>query len=114
MNEHWLSVAEVGAIPKNEGRKVVWRGKEVAIFNLGNEYRAVSNRCPHKAGPLADGIVSGKSVFCPLHNLNVSLEDGHALRGGTGCAKVYPVRVIDNKICVAFEANPSPADQVRK
>ena len=97
----WFPVAEAGAIPKNEGRKISFGDMEVALFNLGDEYRAVDNRCPHKRGPLADGIVSGRSVFCPLHSLKVDLENGCAA-GGSGCVKVYPVRVIESRIYVAF------------
>ncbi len=98
----WFPIAEEGSIPKNEGRKVVCGGLEVAVFNLKEGYYAVDNRCPHKKGPLSDGIVSGKSVFCPLHNLNLSLETGCALRGGAGKVKVYPAKLMGNQICVAL------------
>lgn len=66
-------------------------------------YRAIENRCPHKDGPLADGIVAGKNVFCPLHNWKISLENGCALSGGTGQVKTFPVKVTDNEIYVALE-----------
>jgi nitrite reductase (NADH) small subunit len=102
MAVQWFPIAEEGSIPKNEGRKVVYGQFEVAVFNLSGGYRAIDNRCPHKKGPLSDGIVSGNSVFCPLHNLNLSLETGCALRGGAGKAKIYPAKLMDNKICVAF------------
>ena len=96
----WYFVAETASIPKNEGRKVCFGGKEFALFNLGSEFRAVDNRCPHKQGPLADGIVSGRSVFCPLHSLKVSLENGCTPAGS--CVTVYPVKVIDKKVHIAF------------
>ena len=50
--------------------------REIAIFNLGDRFLAVDNRCPHKGGPLADGIVSGTTVVCPLHAWKMSLETG--------------------------------------
>ena len=90
-------------IPKKEGRRIACGHYEVALFNLGDEYVAIDNRCPHKQGPLADGIVSGKSVFCPLHNLKISLENGCALSGGQGRVKTYPVKIIQSKVYVAFE-----------
>ena len=100
----WYPVSENGSIPLRQGLRVVYRDFEVALFNLGeDEYLAVDNRCPHKEGPLADGIVSGKAVFCPLHNWKISLETGCALSGGKGRVKKYPARVLDGKICVAFE-----------
>lgn len=100
----WYSVADKDLIPVREGRRVAWRDLDIALFNLGNEFLAVDNRCPHKSGPLADGIVSGKAVFCPLHNWKISLESGCALSGGEGKVKKYPVKVIGEKICVGFEA----------
>ena len=99
----WYPVADCSTIPQKEGRRVTFHQYDVALFNLGKEYLAVDNRCPHKQGPLADGIVSGKSVFCPLHNLKISLENGCALSGGQGQVKTYPVKVIQGKVCVAFE-----------
>ena len=96
----WFPVIESLAIPKNEGRRVRFGDQEIALFNLGTEYRAIDNLCPHKRGPLADGIVSGKNVFCPLHSLKVGLEDGCATGGS--CVRVYPVKEIDGKIFIAF------------
>ncbi len=100
----WYPVAEVNAIPVREGRRVVYDSHEVALFNLGNSYLAVANQCPHKAGPLADGIVAGKAVFCPLHNWKINLETGCALSGGEGQVKTYPVRVLNGKVCIGFDA----------
>ena len=99
----WYSAVDTFTIPPKEGRRVTFHQHEVALFNLGKEYVAVDNQCPHKQGPLADGIVSGKSVFCPLHNLKISLENGCALNGGQGQVKTYPVKVIQGKVCIAFE-----------
>ena len=99
----WVPVAGAETIPLKEGRRVSYGSYEVALFNLGNEYLAVDNRCPHKAGPLADGIVAGKAVFCPLHNWKIGLENGCALSGGKGRVKIYPVKILRGKICVAFE-----------
>ena len=96
----WFFVTETASIPKNEGRKVCFGGKEFALFNLGLEFRAIDNLCPHKQGPLADGIVSGKSVFCPLHSLKINLENGSAVAGS--CVKTYPVKVLEKKIYIAF------------
>ena len=100
----WYAVADVNTIPLNEGKRVVYKNYEIALFNLGDEYLAVNNRCPHKAGPLSDGIVAGKAVFCPLHNWKINLENGRALSGGKGQVKSYPVKIVGGKVCVAFEA----------
>ena len=114
----WHPVAKKNEIPLREGRRVVYAGYEIALFNLGDEYLAVDNKCPHKSGPLADGITSGKSVFCPLHNWKISLESGCALSGGTGQVKKYPVKMDGETILVSFEkgkfcqAEESPAATV--
>ena len=99
----WYPVADVDTVPLREGRRVVYGDYDAALFNLGNEYLAVDNRCPHKAGPLADGIVAGKAIFCPLHNWKISLENGCALSGGNGQVKTYPVKILSGKVCIAFE-----------
>src|SRR5688572_10717566 len=100
---HWVYVADKNLIPKNEGRKVIWGDRQIAIFNLGTEYLAVDNRCPHKQGPLADGITSGAAVYCPLHNLKIDLRSGCAVAGGDGNVKTYPVRLEDEKIYLGFQ-----------
>ena len=99
----WFRVAPVGAIPQKEGRRVQYGSHEAALFNLGEAYLAVENQCPHKGGPLADGIVAGKNIFCPLHNWKISLESGCALSGGSGQVKTFPVKVVENEIYLAFE-----------
>ena len=104
METKWVPVVDSDAIPLREGKKVIYQHYEIALFNLGEEYLAVDNRCPHKSGPLADGIVSGKSVFCPLHNWKIDLATGCALSGGAGQVKKYPVQILGKKVCIAFEA----------
>lgn len=99
----WYFVALTDTIPAKEGRRVYFEDRQLALFNLGNEFVALDNQCPHKQGPLADGILSGKAVFCPLHNWKISLETGCALAGGKGQVKVYPVKVQERRIYVAFE-----------
>lgn len=98
----WHFVASCSDIPLREGRRVTYGERHVALFNLGDAYMAVDNACPHRQGPLADGIVSGKAVFCPLHSLKISLETGCALNGGEGAVKTYPVRVADGKVYIAL------------
>lgn len=99
----WYPVAGLSEIPLNEGKKITWEQYEVALFNSGEEFLAVDNRCPHRQGPLADGLVAGKAVFCPLHNLKIDLKNGCALSGGTGKVKTYPVKILHGHVYVAFE-----------
>jgi len=76
----WIRVTNVENIPLREGRSVMLGETEIAIFNLGDRFVAVDNACPHRGGPLCDGIVSGASVTCPLHGYKVCLDSGEVLK----------------------------------
>ena len=68
MNEYrWVRLTPCDNIPPREGREVVVGGRHIAVFNLGGRFFATDNRCPHKGGPLCDGIITGAAVVCPLH-----------------------------------------------
>lgn len=98
---YWVWVTPVDNVPPREGRAVVVAGRDIAIFNLGDRFLATDNRCPHRGGPLADGIIAGDVVVCPLHGWRVNLCTGNAEgRAGSGaCVETYPTRV-DNGIIV--------------
>lgn len=98
----WFKVASKNTIPVQEGRRVYFKDMEFALFNLGDEWMTIDNQCPHKKGPLADGILAGKAVFCPLHNWKISLKTGCALTQGQGSVKVYPTKVVGADVYIAF------------
>jgi len=76
----WHPICQIGEIPRFGGRTVRAGQMEIAVFRLSDDrIRAVDNFCPHKQGPLADGIVSGDTVICPLHARKISLESGEVL-----------------------------------
>lgn len=102
-DKRWVRATCVENVPLREGREVLVGGLRLAFFNLGHRYLAVDNQCPHKQGPLADGIVSGASVVCPLHAWRINLETGEVERPAAGagrCVQVYPTRVEDGVISV--------------
>lgn len=72
----WIAIARAQDLPLREGRVVVLGDREIAVFNLGERVLAVANHCPHKNGPLADGILSGGTIVCPLHAWKFDLETG--------------------------------------
>jgi nitrite reductase (NADH) small subunit len=76
----WIAITPVENIPPREGRAVRLGAVSVAVFNTGERFLAVENRCPHKGGPLADGIVGGEVVTCPLHNWRICLHTGAVTR----------------------------------
>jgi len=100
----WIRITQAENIPLREGRSVRIGEDEVAIFNLGDRYVAVDNACPHRGGPLCDGIVSGDAVVCPLHGWKISLDTGEVLKPEV-CVKVgtYPVSVEDGVIRILFD-----------
>jgi|SRR5215469_3356228 len=93
----WVRIAYCRDIPVREGRAVKVGSREIAIFNLGDRFLAVENRCPHKGGPLSDGIVSGVAVVCPLHAWKISLETGKGVNGpsASSCVEIFRTRVED-------------------
>lgn len=95
--EKWVRIAYCRDIPLREGRAMKVGSREIAIFNLGDRFLAVENRCPHKGGPLADGMVSGTTVVCPLHAWKMSLETGKGACGpsAASCIETFPMRVED-------------------
>ena len=106
----WIRVTSTENIPLREGRSVKIGEDEIAIFNLGDRFLAVDNACPHRGGPLCDGIVSGASVTCPLHGYKVCLESGNVLRPDVAVrVDTYAVRVDDGVISVRLEAKRKAA-----
>lgn len=91
----WIWICKVDDIPVLGSRRVARnRGMDVALFrNDQNEVFALLDRCPHKGGPLSQGIVFGTSVACPLHNWTFDLHDGRAKAPDDGCAQRFAVKV---------------------
>ncbi|MCB1767649.1 MAG: nitrite reductase small subunit NirD, partial [Candidatus Competibacteraceae bacterium] len=75
------------------------RGAEVAVFRADDDHVfALLDRCPHKGGPLSQGIVHGHRITCPLHNWVLELESGQAVAPDEGCATRYPVRLDNGRL----------------
>ena len=84
----WTDVGTVGEIPHLGARVVSTPRGEVAVFRTaGDQIFALDDKCPHKGGPLSQGIVAGVSVTCPLHNWVIGLEDGNAAAPDVGNAR---------------------------
>jgi nitrite reductase (NADH) small subunit len=101
----WIRVTGTENIPLREGRAIQIGDREIAIFNLGGgRFVASDNACPHRGGPLADGIVSGTHVVCPLHAYRVCMETGNVTKPEV-CVKVdtYEVRVEGGVVMVDIE-----------
>lgn len=101
--EEWVSVCLVKDVPELGGRSVRVGQTEIALFHLSNgAIKAVANRCPHKQGPLSEGIVSGDTIICPLHARKINLETGEVLKPDTGCVKTHATKVEDGELFISL------------
>lgn len=96
----WTPICQVDDIPVLGSRRVARdQGLDVAVFrNDKNEVFALLDRCPHKGGPLSQGIVFGTHVACPLHNWSIGLCDGQASAPDEGCTPRFSVKVEDGRV----------------
>jgi len=106
----WLDIGSADQIAPGNARTLpVIGGDEIAVFHtLDNRFYALVNKCPHKAGPLSQGIVHGNVVTCPLHSWNISLKTGEALGDGEdergACVPTVPLKVDAGRIYLLREA----------
>jgi len=100
----WIDVGALGEIPVRGARtiKMGAGSEEIAVFRTAaNKVYALVNRCPHKQGPLSQGIVHGDAVACPLHNWRISLSTGEALGEDKGCVPTIAVRIDAGRILIS-------------
>ena len=101
----WHGICALDAIPRLGARVVKTPAGPVAIFrNADDEVFALLDRCPHKGGPLSQGIVFGRKVACPLHGWNIGLDDGNAVAPDVGCARTYAVRLTDGVVWLKLDS----------
>ena len=90
----WKEICPLEDIPKLGSRVVRTSGKEIGIFRTDDDrVFAINNLCPHKKGPLSQGIVFGETVQCPLHNWKISLVDGKAEAPDEGETPCYQTKI---------------------
>ncbi len=95
----WSRICALCDIPPLGARTVKVVGTTIAVFRTADDrIFALRDRCPHKGGPLSQGIVHGEQVTCPLHGWVIGLRDGVAEAPDTGCTGRYDVRVINGDV----------------
>jgi len=106
----WQKVGEVSDSPPGSSRVVYYAGDQVAIFNVGGDFYAVSNRCPHANGLLAEGVIEAGFVICPSHGSRFDLASGRPLEGPAARPlRTYSVRVEQNGVLLGRpRAEPQP------
>ncbi|MES9838113.1 MAG: nitrite reductase small subunit NirD [gamma proteobacterium symbiont of Ctena orbiculata] len=96
---NWIEIASLNDIPRLGARVVKTDTVEIAVFRTaGDEVFALKDECPHRKGPLSQGIVHGNTVTCPLHNWKIDLASGEARAPDEGCTRSYPIKVVDGRI----------------
>lgn len=106
----WLDICALEDIPPLGSRVVTGAKCDIAVFRTSDdEVFAVDDRCPHKNGPLSQGIVFGKQVTCPLHSWTIQLESGEAVAPDVGCTHRYPTRLENGRVQLVLDKTREPA-----
>lgn len=102
---NWIEIVALNDVPKLGSRVVETNEFEIAVFRASDDQVfAIKNACPHRGGPLSEGIVHGNTVTCPLHNWKINLESGEALAPDEGCANVFPAKVEDGIVFLSLDS----------
>lgn len=98
---NWVDIGSVTDIPRRGARCVNTPNGKIAIFRtMEDQVFAIDDKCPHKGGPLSQGIVHGAQVTCPLHNWVFSLESGQAQGADNGAVATHELRLEDGRILI--------------
>jgi len=102
MND-WKKLCALDEIPRLGSRVVKSPKGNIAVFRTAeDEIFALHDRCPHKGGPLSQGLVAGKVVTCPMHSWKIQLESGAAVAPDIGCAKSFAVKLEAGTVWIAL------------
>jgi nitrite reductase (NADH) small subunit len=101
----WRDIGGLEEIPRLGSRVVATPRGNIAVFRTQDDrVFALRDRCPHKAGPLSQGIVHGNHVTCPLHNWIIDLTTGEAMAPDKGCAPPIAARVLQERVLLLLPA----------
>ncbi|MBH9398335.1 nitrite reductase small subunit NirD [Pseudomonas aeruginosa] len=102
---NWLDICALDEINPLGSRVVAGPKGDIAIFRAADDQVfALDDRCPHKGGPLSQGLIYGKRVACPLHNWQIELESGEAVAPDQGGAHRHPVRVENGRVLLGLDS----------
>ncbi|WP_020474409.1 Rieske (2Fe-2S) protein [Zavarzinella formosa] len=103
----YVPVCDLDALPVGLGRAFEIAGHEVAIFrNREGKVFASVNQCPHKQGPLADGMLAGDQIVCPFHAFRFHSDTGECDQQGVCEVEIFPVEIRGNQVRIALPVNP--------
>ena len=106
----WVDVGPLAGLPARGARVVTVHGESIAVFRTGEgRVFALRDRCPHRGGPLSQGIVHGERVTCPLHDWVIDLATGQATGADRGCTQTFEVRVEADRVLIAVAPTATAA-----
>ncbi len=106
MSDNWIEVGSLNDIPQQGARVVQTEKGDIAVFRtVDDELFALRDKCPHRGGPLSQGIVHGKRVACPLHDWKINLANGEAVAPDEGCTTSFPVKLEGERVMLSLAAN---------
>ena len=101
LTRHWIEVCKLDEIPRLGARVVTRAQGNIAVFRTADDVVfALADKCPHRGGPLSQGIVYGRQVACPLHNWQIGLADGTALAPDVGCTSTFAAQIIEGVVYI--------------
>ena len=108
---HWIEITRLENIPVLGARVLRVDAMDIALFRTAtNEVFAIKDECPHRQGPLSQGIVHGTSVTCPLHNWRIDLASGEVLSPDEGCVNTFATKVEDGRVFLARSGGDAPIE----
>lgn len=100
----WIAAGSIDDIPRSGARPLNTANGVIAVFRTHDDaIFATSNKCPHRGGPLAQGMVYGHRVQCAMHGFNIDLASGQTVAPDDGCVDTYPVKVEGGRIWVSAQ-----------
>jgi nitrite reductase (NADH) small subunit len=103
LTENWVAIGALADIPRRGARCVRHGDTTIAVFRTADDHVfALEDRCPHRQGPLSQGIVHDGCVTCPLHNWVISLDSGEAQGADEGAVATFPVRLDGDRILLSL------------
>ena len=107
----FIDIGGLEDIPRLGARVATLGARKIAVFRTADDqYFALDDRCPHRGGPLSQGIVHGRRVTCPLHNFVIALDSGEAVAPDEGCVARHTIRIENGRLRLALDqTNPAAA-----
>jgi len=103
---NWIEVCTLEEIPPMGARVIEQIDCNIALFRTrGDQVFALNDRCPHKGGPLSQGIVFDNRVACPMHDWVIDLASGEACGPDNGCTNAYPVKIENGRVFITLTEN---------